>query len=57
MSNVQHFSDVDVKVLPDMLEAMQRYSMLVNLDTGDGEGEGGGASESKVECLSLLFMK
>ena len=25
MSNVKHFGNIDVKILPNMLEAMQRY--------------------------------
>ena len=26
MSNVQHFSDIDAKLLPNVLEAVQKYS-------------------------------
>ena len=30
LSNVQHFDGIDVKILPNMVEAVQRYSGLVN---------------------------
>jgi hypothetical protein len=29
MSNVQHFDDIDVKLLPNMLENAQKYSKTV----------------------------
>ena len=30
MSNVQHFGDIDVKLLPNVLEAVQKYSITLN---------------------------
>jgi len=41
MSNVQHFSDIDVKILPIMLEAVQTYA--TNVD------------DSKVKPLSIVY--
>ena len=31
LSNVEHFSDIDVKILPDMLESVQRYAQSARL--------------------------
>jgi len=31
-SNVQHFDDIDVKLLPSILEAVQRYASVVHSD-------------------------
>ena len=44
MSNVEHFGDVDVKVLPNMLEAVQRYSK--NVVRG---------RKREVEALSIIY--
>ncbi len=44
MSNVEHFGDVDVKVLPNMLEAVQRYSK--NVVRG---------RKREVEALSIVY--
>eukprot|EP00984_Skeletonema_dohrnii_P022832 scaffold11933_cov117-Skeletonema_dohrnii-CCMP3373.AAC.4 len=41
MSNVQHFSDIDVKILPIMLEAVQTYATNVY--------------DSKVNPLSIVY--
>ncbi len=48
-SNVQYFDDIDVKLLPSILEAVQRYGSVVNSDdrfspTGD-----------IVEALSIVY--
>jgi hypothetical protein len=48
-SNVQHFGDIDVKLLPSILEAVQRYGSVVHSDdryspTGD-----------PVETLSIVY--
>ena len=45
MSNVQHFRDMDVKILPDMLEAVQKY----------GKIKGKYGSEPKVKSVSIVF--
>eukprot|EP00984_Skeletonema_dohrnii_P022835 scaffold11933_cov117-Skeletonema_dohrnii-CCMP3373.AAC.7 len=41
MSNVQHFSDIDVKILPKMLEAVQKYATNVH--------------DYKVNPLSIVY--
>jgi Leucine-rich repeat (LRR) protein len=46
MSNVQHFDDVDVKLLPKMLESVQRYSKYVVR---------GHKHDSIVEALSIVY--
>ena len=38
-------------MLPDMLEAMQKYAGRVKMDTG----EDGNGFAPKVECLSILY--
>jgi len=43
MSNVQYFDEVDVKLLPDMLEAVQSLSVL------------GGAAPGGVAALSIVY--
>jgi hypothetical protein len=43
MSNVQYFDEVDVKLLPDMLEAVQSLSLL------------GGAAPGGVAALSIVY--
>jgi len=35
MSNVQHFGDIDVKLLPNVLEAVQKYSISLNYRDDD----------------------
>eukprot|EP00984_Skeletonema_dohrnii_P029094 scaffold19434_cov121-Skeletonema_dohrnii-CCMP3373.AAC.10 len=41
MSNVQHFSDIDVKILPNIVEAVQKYETNVY--------------DSKVKPLSIVY--
>ena len=44
MSNVQHFGDIDVKILPNILEAVQKYATKVHQD-----------EIFKVEPLSIVY--
>jgi hypothetical protein len=44
MSNVQHFDDIDVKLLPNMLGSVQRYSKNMFL-----------RHEHEVEALSIVY--
>eukprot|EP00574_Skeletonema_japonicum_P008014 CAMPEP_0201735714 /NCGR_PEP_ID=MMETSP0593-20130828/37801_1 /ASSEMBLY_ACC=CAM_ASM_000672 /TAXON_ID=267983 /ORGANISM="Skeletonema japonicum, Strain CCMP2506" /LENGTH=44 /DNA_ID= /DNA_START= /DNA_END= /DNA_ORIENTATION= len=43
MSNVQDFVDIDVKLLPNILEAVQKYSRLTE------------ETEDYVEALSIVY--
>ena len=45
-SNVQHFDDIDIKILPFMLEAVQRYASVVNPDEDD---------HWRVKVLSIVY--
>eukprot|EP00984_Skeletonema_dohrnii_P036383 scaffold37292_cov155-Skeletonema_dohrnii-CCMP3373.AAC.1 len=44
MSNVQHFGDIDVKILPNILEAVQKYATKVHED-----------EDHKVKPLSIVY--
>jgi len=46
MSNVQHFDDIDVKILPNILEAVQKYATKVPDDD---------VNYPKVEPLSIVY--
>ena len=51
-SNVQHFGDIDVKLLPDILEAVLRYSKHTNEDINNEDGDD---SETKVGSTSIVY--
>ncbi len=46
MSNVQYFDDIDVKLLPSIIEAVQRYAGVVNPDEDD---------HCRVKALSIVY--
>ncbi|KAK1742142.1 leucine-rich repeat protein [Skeletonema marinoi] len=47
MSNVQHFGDIDVKILPNILEAVQKYATKVHEDEDN--------PKPKVKPLSIVY--
>lgn len=48
LSNIQHFGDIDVKVLPNMIEAVQRYANMYDWSYN-------GVSIENVKPLSILY--
>jgi len=50
LSNVKHFGDIDVKMLPNMLEAVQKYH-----DAASEYNENGFPRLFYVEPLSISF--
>jgi Leucine-rich repeat (LRR) protein len=50
MSNVQHFDDIDVKMLPSMLKAFQRYASVAHLDDTNSPPD-----YCRVEPLSIVY--
>ena len=46
-SNAQHFGDIDLKILPDMLDAVQKYKSAARLRNW--------INDSKVDPLSIVY--
>lgn len=49
-SNVQYVDDIDVKLLPSILEAVQRYASVAHLDDTNSPPD-----YSRVEPLSIVY--
>ena len=49
MSNVQHFGNIDVKLLPNMFEAVHHYHDAASAHTESYE------DDPKVEPLSIVY--
>ena len=47
MSNVQHFDDIDVEVLPNMVEAVQKYANMLDRSVDRYGGN--------VKSLSIVY--
>ncbi|KAK1739029.1 leucine-rich repeat protein [Skeletonema marinoi] len=52
MSNVKHFGDIDVKILPNMLEAMQRYHNAVSVYNANAHSF---RRNFEVEPVSIVY--